>query len=280
MYFSGIADEAGDDIQIQIKAHRQLGWKHVELRNIGGIGVADLSDRAFDETIEQVSQAGLAVSCFASQLCNWGRPIAIHPDVDRHELARAIPRMKRVGCRYIRIMSYPNAGWPQQEWRDEVFARLRTLARMAEEAGVILAHENCDGWGGQGPEQTRQMLEAVGSPNLRLLWDTGNPVAHGQDPWQYYDAVREHVVYVHIKDGVRENGGMRYTYPGEGDGEVERVLGDLLERGYDGAVSIEPHLAAVVHEGKAASAAESAYDRYVEYGRRLMGLVDRLEQGC
>ncbi len=185
--------------------------------------------------------------------------------------------MKRVGCRFIRIMSYPNAGWPEQEWREEVLSRLRTLARMAEEAEVTLAHENCDGWGGQGAEQTLEMLESVASPNLELLWDTGNPVAHGQDPWQYYDAVKEHVVYVHIKDGARQDGVIRYTYAGEGDGQVERVLRDLLSRGYEGAVSIEPHMAAVIHEGKAASAAESAYDRYVEYGRRLMSLVDRVK---
>ncbi len=274
MYFSGIADEAGNDLETQIRAHQELGWKHIELRNIGGVGVADLSDRAFDEVVERLSEAGLAISCFASQLCNWSRPISKHPDVDRHELERAIPRMRRVGCDYIRIMSYPNAGWPEHEWRQEVVRRLRMLAAMAEDGGVTLAHENCDGWGGLGPEQSLRMLEEVNSPALKLLWDTGNPVAHGQDPWAYYDAVKEHVDYVHIKDGAREEDSMRYTYPGEGEGRVKEVLEDLVERGYDGAVSIEPHLAAVVHEGKDADSAGSAYERYVEYGRRLMRLVD------
>ena len=55
------------------------------------------------------------------------------------------------------------------------------------------------------------------------------------------------------------------------------VLRDLIERGYDSGVSIEPHIAAVVHEGKSASQAESAYERYVEYGRRLMDLVERVK---
>jgi sugar phosphate isomerase/epimerase len=174
-------------------------------------------------------------------------------------------------------MSYPNAGWLEEEWRDEVVARLQVLAEMAEDGGVTLVHENCNGWGGLGAAQSLELLERVDSPALKLLWDTGNPVSHDQDPWEYYDAVKEHVVYVHIKDGVKEDGGMTYTYPGEGAGCVEDVLSDLIGRGYQDGVSIEPHLAAVVHEGKAASAAESAYDRYVEYGRRLMKLVGRLK---
>jgi sugar phosphate isomerase/epimerase len=278
MFFSGIADEAGNDMETQLKAQQELGWKHIELRNISGVGVADLCDRAFDEVAERLGEAGLGVSCFASQLCNWGRPISKHPDIDRHELARAIPRMQRVGCRFIRTMSYPNAGWPEEEWKEEVIARLKVLARMAEGGGVTLVHENCDGWGGEGPDNTLAMLEEVGSPALKLVWDTGNPVAHGQDPWEYYAAVRDHVAYVHVKDGVREDGAMRYTYPGEGDGRVRDVLADLIERGYGSGLSIEPHLAAVVHEGKAASEAESAFERYVEYGRRLMALVEELEE--
>jgi sugar phosphate isomerase/epimerase len=275
--FSGIADEAGDDIETQIKAHQELGWKHVELRNVGGVNLTDLCDRTFEGVMEKVSDAGLGVSCFASQLCNWSRPISQHPDIDRHELARAIPRMRMAGCQYIRTMSYPNAGWPEEEWREEVIARLRVLARMAEEGGVTLVHENCNGWGGLGPDQTLQLLDGVGSPALKLVWDTGNPVGHGQDPWEYYSAVREHVVYVHVKDGVQTDGSTTYTYPGEGDGRVADVLEDLVGRGYAGGISIEPHLAAIVHEGKSASSAESAYERYLEYGRRLVALVEGLK---
>jgi sugar phosphate isomerase/epimerase len=274
MFFSGIADEAGTDLDTQIKAHRELRWHHIELRNIEGVGVADLCDRVFEQAVEKLTEAGLAVSCFAAQLCNWSRSVAKHPDIDRHELERAIPRMQRLGCPFIRTMSYPNAGWPEEEWKEEVIARMSVLAKMCEDGGVTLAHENCNGWGGEGPDESLELLERVDSPAFKLLWDTGNPVAHGQDAWAYYDAVKEHVVYVHIKDGVTRDGTMTYTYPGEGEGRVKEVVKDLLARGYAGGFSIEPHLAAVVHEGKAASEAHSAYSRYTEYGRRLMKLVE------
>lgn len=276
MFFSGIADEAGTDIDTQIRAHQALGWKHIELRNIDRIGVADLCDQIFDEVAGKLADAGIAISSFASQLCNWARPIVMHPGIDQAELSRAIPRMQRTGCPFIRIMSYPNRDWAEEDWRDEVVARIKVLAEMAEDGGVTLVHENCNGWGGEGPENTLQLLEMVDSPALKLVWDTGNPVAHGQDAWEYYSAVKEHVVYVHIKDGRKVDGKMQYTYCGEGEGAVEETLRDLLERGYRGGFSIEPHLAAIVHEGKAASEADIAFEKYVEYGKRLMAIVERV----
>lgn len=279
MFFSGIADEAGDDIKTQIRAQQELGWHHIELRNIDGVGVADLCDRAFESVVEELAQGGIGVSCFASQLCNWSRPIIKHPDIDRHELARAIPRMQRLGCSFIRTMSYPNAGWPEEEWKQEVIVRLKVLAGMAEDGGITLVHENCNGWGGLGPAQSRELLESVDSPALKFVYDTGNPLGHEQDPWEYYAGVKDWVVYVHIKDGRREGGKSVYTFPGEGDGRVHDVVKDLLDSGYDGGFSIEPHLAAIVHQGKAASESRDSYGLYLEYGRRLMKLVDRIKAG-
>lgn len=276
MYFSGISDEAGQDIDTQIQAHKELGWKHIELRNIDGVNVTDLCEETFQEVAQKVTNAGLGVSDFGSQLCNWARPITNHPDIDRHELKRAIPRMQELGCQFIRTMSYPNAGWPEDKWRDEALSRLSELVKLAEDADITLVHENCDGWAGQGPDETLEMLEKINSDHLKLVWDTGNPVQHEQDPWEYYEAVREHIVYVHIKDGVKEDGEMRYTYPGEGEGCVRRVLKDLFARGYDGGVSIEPHLEAIVHEGKEATREDAAYNSYVEYGRRLMQIVEEV----
>lgn len=276
MFFSGIADEAGESIETQIKAHQELGWKHIELRNVGGLNVTDVCDEYFEGIADKLADAGLAVSNFASQLCNWARPIHIHPDIDMQELRRAIPRMKEMGCDTIRIMSYPNAGWEESKWRDEVLKRISRLTDVAEDNDIVLLHENCDGWGGLGVQQTLAMIEHVDSPNLKLIWDTGNPVAHDQDAWEYYKGVREHVIYIHIKDGVRENGKVRYTFPGEGEGAVKDVLQDLIERDYRGCISIEPHISAVIHEGKSAETEHDSFNTYVEYGKRLMGLIESL----
>ena len=276
MFFSGISDEAGQGIDTQIRAHRELGWSHLELRLIDGQNLTAVSDAKFGEVYEKVTEAGMKVSCFGSAIANWARPITCDPAIDIEDLKRAIPRMRRFGTRFIRVMSYPNDKdhpLPEAAWRAEAVRRMRTLAKMAEDGGVILAHENCSGWGGLSSANSNILLGEVNSPALKVVFDTGNPVTYGQDPWAYYQDVCREIVYVHIKDARLLEGKEVYTYCGEGDGRVKDIVRDLLAKGYAGGISIEPHLAAVIHTGQKAETEGQLYDSYVEYGRRLMKIV-------
>ncbi|MBP8131804.1 MAG: sugar phosphate isomerase/epimerase [Candidatus Hydrogenedentes bacterium] len=277
MFFSGISDEAGQSIGAQVKAHRELGWSHMELRCVDGVNFTQVPDAVFALVCETLAEAGMQVSCFSSAIANWARPITTDPQVDIDDLARAIPRMHKLGTPFIRVMSYPNDKnhpLPEREWRNESIRRMKTLAKMAEDGGVILAHENCSGWGGLSAENSNILLGEVGSPALKVVFDTGNPVTYEQDSWEYYRAVFDSIVYVHIKDAKRINGEDHYTYCGEGDGYVREIVTDLLQSGYDGGFSIEPHLAAIIHTGQKADSEEHLYDSYVEYGRRLMRIVE------
>jgi sugar phosphate isomerase/epimerase len=279
MFFSGIADEASPKLDRQIEAHREIGWRHIELRNIEGKNLTDLTDEAFERVAQKVEESGFQVSCFASQLANWSRPIDSDAAKDVAEMGRATKRMARLRTPFIRCMSYPNADppWSDGDWRREAVRRLRVLAKMGEEAGVILVHENCSGWGGQGPRQTCDLLADVGSSSLKLVFDTGNPAQYGQDAWAYYEGVRDHVAYVHVKDYRRGAGKKEAAvFPGEGDCSVRRIIADLLARGYDGGFSIEPHITSVIHRGQEAADPEEAYRTYVEYGRRLVALVQEV----
>ncbi len=274
MFFSGISDEAGKPLDIQIKAHKELGWTHMELRNIEGTNFTDISDEKFEECVGKLSDANMTVSCFASQLCNWARKITNPLETDIEELNRAIPRMQKLGTSFIRIMSYPNDGWSETDWKEEALKRIKRLSEIAADGGIILAHENCSGWAGENPENSLEMIERVGSDSLKLIYDTGNVVEHKQDPIDFYKKVREHIVYIHIKDGIlTDEDKCRFTYPGEGDGKVKEVVSGLLSSGYDGGFSIEPHLSSIIHEGKQADNPNAAYETYIEYGKRLEKLV-------
>ena len=52
MFFSGIADEAGKDINMQIKAHKELGWSFIEMRNVGDKNFIDR-----DSTVDRLEKA-------------------------------------------------------------------------------------------------------------------------------------------------------------------------------------------------------------------------------
>ena len=282
MFFSGIADEAGQDIATQIRAHRDLGWVHIELRLVEGENVTALGDDAFDRVFDAVTEAELQVSCFGSAIANWARPITCDVQIDREDLARAIPRMQRFKCPIIRVMSYPNHPddpLPERDWRRKSIERMKYLASMAEDAGIALVHENCSGWGGMSAENSLILLGEVDSPALKVVFDTGNPVTYGQNAWDYYQSVYDDIVYVHIKDAKKVDGEDVYTFCGEGEGYVREIVRDLLAKDYAGGLSIEPHLAAVIHTGQSTDDAAELFKSYTEYGRRLMTIVEEVTAG-
>ena len=72
MFLTGIADEAGPNIEIQIKAHKELGWDHIEIRNVGGKNLIDINEVKFNEVAEKLDETGIQVCCFASlHLSQW-----------------------------------------------------------------------------------------------------------------------------------------------------------------------------------------------------------------
>lgn len=282
MFFSGISDEAGQSLEKQIQAHNDLGWEHLELRMVEGKNITQISDDQFAEVDRKLREAGKKVSCFGSAIANWARPITCDAQIDIDDLKQAIPRMKQMDVPFLRVMSYPNDKdnpVSEPEWRKEAIARMKVLAKMAEDGGITLVHENCSGWGGLSAENSNILLGEVNSPALKVVFDTGNPVSYGQDAWEYYNAVYNDIVYVHIKDAKRAPGAKEeeYCYCGEGEGYVREIVGDLLAKGYDGGFSIEPHLAAIIHTGQQANSEDQLFQTYTEYGRRLMKIVEEAQ---
>jgi sugar phosphate isomerase/epimerase len=175
MQCAGFADEVSVDIDQQISALRALGWPGIEIRLVGkGRHFDDVSDVEFEAIREKLERAGIQIVAYGSQIANWSRKVSGSFEVDVAELRQIMPRMRKTETQIVRIMSYPNDGWAARDWRTEVVRRLRELSRMAEANGIILGHENCDGWAGQGPEATLACLADVGS--LGIL--PGGPRAH------------------------------------------------------------------------------------------------------
>jgi len=291
MYLTGFADEAAKGIDGQIEATKTLGWKFIESRTIDGQNIHDISDEQFDAVCEKLAAAGIRINCFGSAIANWASKLSDPVDICIGQLKRAIPRMHALGAALIRIMSFnvsESESRPENSAvAGEVIRRIGMLAKIAEDGGVTLVHENCNTWGGRSWAHTLRLLDAVRSSALKLVFDTGNPVAEkdvrGEEPyryqnsWEFYDNVKDHVAYVHIKDGRIIDGKMTYTFAGDGDGCVERILADLKRRGYDGGLSIEPHLAVVPHDSSVKAGDQIMFENYVEYGRRFEKLLAKLQ---
>jgi sugar phosphate isomerase/epimerase len=253
------------------------GWKAIELRLIDGKQTSgNLPDADFARAADAIDAADLRVSAFASAIGNWSRPITGDFELDRKDLQIAIPRMQRTGAKFIRGMSWIGKDVSNDAWRDEAVRRYKELGKMAADGGIVLLHENCEGWGGLSPANARAFHERVAHPGVGVLFDIGNVTAYGLDAWEFYCAVKPFIVHVHVKDTKKNPAGGKssvFTMPGEGDSEVRRILTDLLRSGYRGAISIEPHVASIVHTGGHQASPEIRRESYLRYGKMFTTLV-------
>ncbi|MFI9122712.1 M20/M25/M40 family metallo-hydrolase [Streptomyces bikiniensis] len=268
---TGIGDEAAPDLAGQIAVARELGWTSLELRSLDGTALADLPEPVVREAAGRLHAAGLGVVCLDSRIGNWARPVTGPFSADLEELERLAEYGRILGCRSLRVMSWTDGGLPEEAWAAGAIDRMRRLARRAESLGVELLHENCAGWAGSDASRTLRLLAEVGSPALRVLFDTGNGVPYGYDAHALLEELLPHVAHVHVKDALPGDrpGEAVYTLPGEGTARVADCVRLLEEYGYPGAYSLEPHLAVVPHEGVRS---EDAAGPFVRAARRLAAL--------
>jgi len=282
--YTGFADEAEKTLEGQISTLKEVGWPAIELRLLNGKNVCDLTDDEWAHAWDMLQKEDIEVVGYGGQIGNWARPINSDFQVDVDELKRVAPRMRQAGTRLLRIMSYPNADdqpLSRDAWKAETVRRLKELSTIAEGEGVVLGHENCSGYGATA-EGYLELVEAVGSPALQLIFDTGNNTLHDNDAeatWNYYEACRREIAHVHIKCA-RPNpeGGDYVTCHVDEDPVQERILQNLVDTGYDGWLSIEPHLKAAIHAGKDVDDTGEARVVWVEYARRLENFVDGLRR--
>ena len=266
---AAIGDEAGATPAAQIAAVELLGWSGLELRTVDGIPLGELGSNEFAGVLRAVREAGLVVPCLASRIGNWARPITAPVDEDLRELDVLGDQADALGTRHVRIMSWPNDALPEPEWRERVLDRVVRLVDRAEQRGLVLVHENCSGWAGAEPKRKLALVDAA--PAMRVLFDTGNGIAHGYDSYDVLRRVLPHVAHVHVKDAVGTPERTTYVPPGDGRARVVDCLRLLLEHGYSGALSLEPHLATRPHEG--VSADDSTAEPFARAGRSLERLL-------
>jgi sugar phosphate isomerase/epimerase len=129
MLLAGFADEAADGVAGQVRVTTRLGWKWIEARNVDGVNVHDLGDREFEEFRSALEKAEIGVCCLGSSIANWGRSVDEDFAASLAVARKAAARMKALGTRLVRIMSYRRSPARPEEAR-AFQAPARTLFRL------------------------------------------------------------------------------------------------------------------------------------------------------
>jgi sugar phosphate isomerase/epimerase len=239
---SGFADEISPDPAQQLATLAAESITHLELRSAWGTNVADFSDAQLARFKSAIDDAGVSVSAIGSPIGKIDVRAAFLPELDR--MRRIADVADALGARIVRVFSFfMPEGEPPAKYRSRVIDQMAALAAVAAERGVVLAHENEKLIYGDVPERCADIITSVGSPALRSTFDAANFVQCGVRPHSdAYGLLRPYLLYVQIKDAVAATG--EVVPAGQGDGEVRQTLSALIESGFHGFLSLEPHLAA------------------------------------
>lgn len=230
------ADEASSQIDGQIAALRRNGLQGLEIRNVDGQNVSDISLEKAREVHKKLTDAGLSVWSIGSPI---GKIDIQKDNFEQHlqkylhtlEIARAL------GAEKLRMFSfYLPKGQDPAPFRQQVIDRLSRMAELAQGSGVALCHENEKGIYGDVASRCLEILQAV--PQLQGVFDPANFVQCGQETWAAWEMLHERITYMHIKDALSDG---RVVPAGAGVGNVARILSAFRAQGGD-AVTIEPHL--------------------------------------
>ncbi len=240
---SAFADEVTEDFlaQVEYLAGERVGY--IEPRFINKKNMMDLTKGELDEARAMIRDHGLKVSAIGSPIgkVRLDEPFEPHLDKFKHAVDLAL----FLETPYIRMFSYyAPEGKNIDDYREQVMERMAAKVEVLADADVTMVHENEAKIYGHSAQNCVDLIEAVDSPKLRLVYDPANFV-WGEKMTNNVEVcwplMKPYVVHIHIKDwklGAADVG----SIPGEGDGQIRELLAELAAINYDGCMTMEPHL--------------------------------------
>lgn len=237
---SGFGDEIAAEPAEQLDALAGMGIRHLDLRGAWDRNVLDFTDGDAETLRAALAERGAQVAMIASPVgkSQIGEP----PEYELGRLRIAIRLADAFETPLIRMFSFYHEGIDHGACRHEVIGRLRAWAEIAQDAGVTLLMENEGDLWADTPDRCREVFESVDSPALQFTLDAGNFAGLGVASYDdAYDVLKPWLRHIQIKDVRREP---RQVVPaGQGEGQIPQLLAAALADGYQGYLSLEPHLA-------------------------------------
>lgn len=237
---SGFADEINPQLDEQIRVLKKLGMHYVEMRGANGKGLVEYPLDEVEKIKEQLDENDIHLSSVGSPI---GK-IPITQDFEEHFklFCHTVNIAHVMEVPYIRMFSFfMPEGEDPEKYHDEVFLRVGRMADYAAKHNVILLHENEKEIYGDVADRCRKLMEEFYSDHFKAVFDFANFVQCHQDTKEAYEMLKPYIEYVHVKDAEWESG--QVVPAGHGDGNVKEILKMLKESGYEGFLSLEPHLA-------------------------------------
>ncbi len=257
MYISYLPDEMLDNFERALQLGAEWGLRHVEVRLVDGVNVLDLSDAQVARTKALIERYGIGVSGLATPFfkctlpgqeateagpLHGARQLSYQDHLDL--LPRGVEIAQALGAPAMRIFSF----WDDPAQREQFWQIFPEAVAAALDAsagsGVIPALENEGACFIGTAADLAEVTQRLPQSDLQFIWDPGNSTRSGMPP-RREDVERffDRIALVHIKDGTYDatSDSGAASLIGEGETDYATELQRLRQKGYDGALTLEPH---------------------------------------
>lgn len=257
---TGFADEADGQLVKQVELLKKLNMSYVEMRGVDGDNLIFHSDDKVKQIKEYLDANGIKLSALGSPLGKIG----INDDFAPHmeQFKRAVEIGHKMECKNIRMFSFyiPGDAKPEQ-YETQVMDRLGQFVEYATANDAVLLHENEKGIYGEKAVECKKLMENFYGNHFKAIFDFANFVQAKENTLEAYKLLKPYIAYIHVKDAKWEDGSV--VPAGYGDGNLKEIFTDLASNGFDGFLSLEPHLfnfagfAALEKDGKSMEKTDS-----------------------
>ncbi len=236
-----------------------------------------------DERFEKRDVAGAArllkqrgFECACVTLGFWAAPLCFAAGGGARyteALMGAVAAAEALGAKLVNTY---NVGIPLSIWAEAA----KPAADHAASKDIVITLENEAHDESALPENVAAVCERIGSPGLATQYDPCNYYHAGLEPFPHaYEVIKKHIRYVHLKGGCRFNPDIPGIHKGstmrestrdfigylplpEAAFNVEAIVHALKRDGYQGWLTLEPHVASENVLG--------FYQKEIPYLRRLI----------
>jgi len=283
---SGFSDEIDSDFERQLKTVTELGMNYISLRSAYDKNISAYSMEEINDSLLPLLKS------YQVKVSSIGSPIGKLDIRDNEGYVKQLVQLEslcniamQLQCKYIRIFSfYIPEGENPDEYHSEVIKKIKGFVEIANKYQRILIHENEKDIYGDIAKRCDKIVREINHPCFKLVFDFANFVQCGENTVDCWNRLKDQVVYIHIKDALYNNS--ENVICGTGDGNILDLLRQILNEGYSGFLTLEPHLvmfdqlselenrnaAEVIKTNKAKDGAEAYKIQY----NALMGMLSQI----
>lgn len=222
--FGVITDEIDSDFARACRIARELDMVYVELHELWGKAIHELTDAELAQAKAILDENGLRTHLVCGM---FFRPFSLadvalatmesHPRFQEHmtRLERFIQIAHQFNAPHIRTFGFTrdvgganpsprsaDGGGISEETLAKISKGLQLACDRLADEGLTLALENARSLYANTGGNMRRVLDAVQRPNLKIIWDPANAFVAGEDPALGFREVQGQIVDVHCKDAI------------------------------------------------------------------------------